>query len=119
MHTESAYGAVPGITDDLKKETVPTMKIHALRTVLVALVISLSLAPAALAATSTGEGYRDTAGNVQQQVAPAEATSTRSVDDGTLPFTGLEIAFIGIAGIALVGMGMGLRLLIRRQPTVS
>lgn len=100
------------------------MKIHALRTLLVALVISLSLAPAALAGTSTGEGYRDTAGNVQQQVAPAErvpdeSTSTRSVDDGTLPFTGLEIAFIGMAGMALVGLGLGLRLLTRRQPTAS
>jgi hypothetical protein len=101
------------------------MKIHALRSILVALVISLSLAPAALAGTSTGEGYRDTAGNVQQQVAPAEtstpdeSTSTRNVDDGTLPFTGLEIAFIGMAGIALLGLGLGLRLLIRRQPTAS
>ena len=95
------------------------MKIHALRITLVALVVSLAIVPAALAASSTSEGYRDTAGNVQQQVAPAEAHSTRSVDDGTLPFTGMEIAFIGIAGFALVGLGLGLRLLSRRQPTAS
>lgn len=100
------------------------MKINALRTLFVALVISLSLAPAAFAATSTGEGYRDTAGNVQQQVAPAEkssdaATTTQSVDDGTLPFTGAELAFIALAGVGLVGLGLGLRMLIRRQPTAS
>jgi hypothetical protein len=95
------------------------MKIHALRVTLVALVISLTIVPAALAGSSTSEGYRDTAGNVQQQVAPAEANNTRSVDDSTLPFTGMEIAFIGIAGVGLVGLGLGLRLLIRRQPTAS
>ena len=96
------------------------MKIQALRVTLVALVISLSIVPAAFAASSTSEAYRDTAGNVQQQVAPAEASNTRTVDDdGTLPFTGLEIAFVGIAGLALVGMGLGLRLLVRRQPTAS
>ena len=105
------------------------MKIHALRTLLVALVISLSLAPTAMAGSSTGEGYRDTAGNVQQQVAPAEtsqpaatpdeATTTRTVDEGTLPFTGMEIGFIAIAGLGLVGLGFALRLLIRRQPTAS
>jgi hypothetical protein len=99
------------------------MKIYALRTVLVAFVISLALAPAAMADTATSAGYRDTAGNVQQQVAAAEQTTppesktTRSVDDGTLPFTGMEIAFIGMAGIALLGLGFGLRMLIRRQPT--
>jgi hypothetical protein len=96
------------------------MKMHALRVTLAALAISLCLAPAAMAGSSaTSEGYRDTAGNVQQQVAPAESTQTRSVDDGTLPFTGLEIAFIGMAGVALVGLGLGLRLLMRRQPTAS
>ena len=101
------------------------MKIYALRTVLAALVISLMLVPAAIAGSSTSEGYRDTAGNVQQQVAdvdpsaPAEATTTQPVDDGTLPFTGLEIAFIGMAGVALLGLGLGLRTLIRRQPTAS
>lgn len=101
------------------------MKINALRTHLVALVVSLSLAPAAMAGSATSEGYRDTAGNVQQQVAPAEtsspeeATTTQSVDDGTLPFTGMELAFIGLAGVALLGLGLGLRLLIRRQPTAS
>jgi hypothetical protein len=31
----------------------------------------------------------------------------------------MEIAFIGIAGVALVGLGLGLRLLMRRQPTAS
>ena len=95
------------------------MKMHALRVTLAALAISLCLAPAAMAGSATSEGYRDTAGNVQQQVAPAEASNTRTVDEGTLPFTGMEIAFIGIAGVALVGLGLGLRLLMRRQPTAS
>ena len=95
------------------------MKIHALRVTLLALVISLCIAPAAFGQSSTGEGYRDTAGSVQQQVAPAEANSTRSVDDGTLAFTGLEVLFIGIAGAALIGLGLGLRVLVRRQPTAS
>ena len=95
------------------------MKIQALRVTLVALVISLSIVPAAFAASSTSEGYRDTAGNVQQQVAPAEASNTRTVDEGNLPFTGIEIAFIGIAGLALVGLGLGMRLMVRREPSAS
>lgn len=102
------------------------MKIHALRSLLVALVISLSLAAPAFAGSSTGEGYREVSGNVQQQVAdpsddgtPREATATRSVDEGSLPFTGLEIAFIGIAGLGLVGVGFGLRTLTRRQSAAS
>jgi hypothetical protein len=101
------------------------MKIYALRALLAAFAISLALAPSAFAGSATSEGYRDTAGNVQQQVAPAEQTSpsesrkTKAVNDGTLPFTGMEIAIIGIAGVGLLGLGLGLRLLIRRQPSAS
>ncbi|MDX6671901.1 MAG: hypothetical protein QOI91_2264 [Solirubrobacteraceae bacterium] len=123
LHLESASGAGHGITDD-RKENAPNMKIYALRTVLVAFVISLALAPAAFAGdTATSAGYRDTAGNVQQQVAaaeqstPPESRKTRTVDEGSLPFTGMELGFIGMAGIALLGLGFGLRMLIRRQPT--
>jgi hypothetical protein len=122
LHMESASSAGHGITDD-RKENAPNMKIYALRTVLVAFVISLALAPAAMADSATSAGYRDTAGNVQQQVAAAEqntppqSQTTRSVDNGSLPFTGMEIGFIGMAGIALLGLGFGLRMLIRRQPT--
>jgi hypothetical protein len=41
--------------------------------------------------------------------AAAPVTDTQAADDGSLPFTGFEIAFVVLAGIGLVSLGFALR----------
>jgi hypothetical protein len=41
-----------------------------------------------------------------------------AVKSATLPFTGLDLGFIAGAGIVLVGMGLSLRKVTRKQPVV-
>ena len=88
----------------------------------------LLLAPAsALAADSSLEGYAGPGAQEQSQVAgvdqgPAEATqATQAARDttGDLPFTGLDLALIGGAGMVLLGLGIGLRQLARTRPAHS
>ena len=79
-----------------------------LRCLLVTVVALLVLAPAALGAGgSASGGYGGNGGNVQNEVSQGAAGAVAS--QGTLPFTGLDIALLVVGGIALVIVGSGLR----------
>jgi len=90
-----------------------------------AALLLASVAPA-FAQSSTQGGYADEGGQVQEQVqgTPGASTSdnggngggqtgntttTTSSGDRTLPFTGVEVGLILAAGVALAGLGLGLR----------
>ena len=84
-------------------------------------VTAMLALPAASFAQAT-DGYGTPSGAVQTtiengttpkkatQSAPAAATSTPAPEQkGNLPFTGLQVGLVAIAGLALVGTGVGLR----------
>lgn len=74
---------------------------------IVMLVLVVMLVPAAAAQDPTVRGYGGVAGEIQGTLDEPATTEVQSV--GTLPFTGLDLAFAGGAGILLVGLGFGLR----------
>jgi hypothetical protein len=45
--------------------------------------------------------------------APSVSTTTQS---GTLPFTGVDLGLYALAGVALVGVGIGLRRITNKHP---
>jgi hypothetical protein len=86
------------------------------------LAVSAMLVLPAAASAGTGPGYGTPAGTVQttiengtspkkaQQSVPAAATSAPAPEQkGSLPFTGLQVGLVAIAGLALVATGVGLR----------
>lgn len=76
-------------------------------------VLALALAPAAMAATSSVDGYAGVGGQTQGSLDPAARTIT---DNGnTLPFTGYDALAIGGVGLLLAGLGVSLRLAQRRS----
>lgn len=111
-----------------------------LRRIVVLAALSLSLLPAAAAAQSpSGEGYEADGPTVQNQVEsgdspqepaatetpsnpanPGEAREARESRNGntaSLPFTGLDLGMLIAAGALLVGVGTGMRLLLKLPPT--
>jgi hypothetical protein len=50
--------------------------------------------------------------------AAPKVVKVAAVKSATLPFTGLDLGFIAGAGIVLVGMGLSLRKVARKQPGV-
>ncbi len=58
----------------------------------------------------TQEAYSVTAVRVQEQV-----TNSSGDDEGSLPFTGLELGIVLALGVALLGAGLGVRRLSRSQ----
>lgn len=75
-------------------------------------VAGLMAAPSGLAANGTiTEGYGGEGGTVQAvlgaKAAPKATTAVAS--SSALPFTGADLALVSAAGIALLGMGFGLR----------
>lgn len=92
-------------------------------TTLLAVTAMLAL-PAA--ASAQGVGYGTPSGTVQTTIengpddtprdrAPSSSTdatpaaTTQVADEGSLPFTGLEVGLVALAGIALVATGFALR----------
>jgi hypothetical protein len=76
---------------------------------LVMVVVVMALAPVAAA---QGEdpavtAYGGVAGEIQDTLDEPATEETQTV--GTLPFTGLDLALAGGAGILLLGLGFGLR----------
>ena len=78
---------------------------------LVALVAALTVTSVAVAGPSTVLGaYGSNSAKPVIRVAAAEATSTtQPAKTTTLPFTGSDLGFITVAGIGLLGLGLGLR----------
>ena len=74
---------------------------------LIMIILVVTLVPAALAADPTVKAYGGVAGEVQGSL--DEPATSEPGTLGTLPFTGLDLAFAGGAGILLVGLGFGLR----------
>lgn len=103
-----------------------------LKTAVTALVACLALAvpSAALAASPTQDAYGGTAGqqegggNTPSSTSPGSETAGTSPEavavaattesSGTLPFTGLEVGLIALAGVALLGGGVVLYRVSRR-----
>jgi len=74
-----------------------------------AAIALLALAPAALAAGSSEEGYVGAAGVAQTQVESADE------DNGSLPFTGYDALLVGGAGLVLLTLGLGTQRLARAR----
>jgi len=103
-----------------------------LRRIATLAALSLTLLPAAAAAqTPSDDGYQADGPNVQNQIesgrSPTEpATETRSNPSDTresrhgatasLPFTGQDLGMLLAAGALLVGVGAGMRLLLKLPP---
>jgi hypothetical protein len=81
-------------------------------------VMAMLVLPAAASAQST-LGYGTPAGQVQTTINngskpkastnSAPAATAQAPAEGNLPFTGLEVAVVAAAGLALVATGVGLR----------
>ena len=108
-----------------------------LRRLVALAALSLTLLPAtAVAQTPSGDGYVADGPTVQNQIesggSPQEPAATetpsnpcdtgdpRNRDDDTasLPFTGLDLGLLVAAGVLLVGLGTGVRLVLKLPPPV-
>lgn len=89
-----------------------------------ALLVVMAMLALPAAAFAQSPGYGTPSGTVQTTIAngttpkkatqsvPAAATSTptpAATSKGSLPFTGLQVGLVAVAGLALVGTGIGLR----------
>ncbi|HVW17808.1 MAG TPA: hypothetical protein VHB30_06125 [Solirubrobacteraceae bacterium] len=100
----------------------------------VVVVAAIAVAAPAYASSSVQDGYGGNAGRGTSAVthvapkAPTKssspsstptATPTKSVsssETGSLPFTGLDLALMGLGGLLLLGLGVALRRLTRHVP---
>lgn len=93
------------------------MKRLALLMAMVALALAAT-APA-YASSAVGDTYGgrgggvvgtvDSGGNGPTTPAPQQTQVASTNDDGSLPFTGLDVGLLALGGVALVGVGVGLR----------
>lgn len=83
------------------------------------LTMALSVGVATLASAQTVDGYTNQAGQIQTTVQGTDgsgiAGTTTTTDSGgsSLPFTGLDLVLLALAGGALVVVGLGMRSLTR------
>lgn len=82
------------------------------------LTMALSVGVATLASAQTVDGYTNQAGQIQTQVqggtdGSGVAGTTTDSGGSSLPFTGLDLALLALAGGALVVVGLGMRSLTR------
>jgi hypothetical protein len=85
------------------------------------LCIALFAAAPAYAQTASQNAYSHPAGSVQQQLndntshetSPTESATKKS--NGSLPFTGLDLALVVAAGGVLLAMGFGIRRISRAE----
>jgi hypothetical protein len=80
------------------------------------LTLAITVGVATMSSAQTVDGYTNQAGQIQAQVqgsadgttgAAAPAATTDA--GGSLPFTGLDLALLALAGGALVVVGLGMR----------
>jgi hypothetical protein len=98
------------------------------RATIAAVVVALAalLASSALAgnSSSTRSTYTSKGKNVQQtlggkQTGTKKKPVAKVTGSTTLPFTGLDLAFVVGAGLVLVGTGLSLRRITRKPPVAS
>jgi hypothetical protein len=83
------------------------------------LTLALSVGVATLASAQTVDGYTNQAGQIQTTVqggtdgSGVAGTTTTDSGGSSLPFTGLDLALLALAGGALVVVGLGMRSLTR------
>lgn len=75
--------------------------------IVVVLVVMLAPAAAAQSEDPAVTAYGGVAGEIQGTLDEPATEETQTV--GTLPFTGLDLALAGGAGVLLLGLGFGLR----------
>ena len=76
-------------------------------TLLVCFVALLAFAAPAFAQTATQDAYGNLAGT---QAGPGSGGSVQATSgDSTLPFTGLQLGLVAVAGVGLLGVGVALR----------
>ena len=93
--------------------------------------LALALAPASAVAQSSDEGYETDGPTVQNKIDgggsagqnesgtdPAPSAQTAGDQKAGLPFTGLDLGLLAGAGVLLVGVGAGMRMVLRLPPTV-
>jgi hypothetical protein len=89
------------------------MKRLALLMALVA--VALAVAAPAYAQNAVSDAYAGRGGGIVGTVdsgnGPTASTpqEVKVADNGSLPFTGLDIGLLALGGVALVGVGVGLR----------
>lgn len=94
------------------------MKIKAI-VILVSLVSALALSSTAYAQSTGGDAY---GGVLGQQASGGNGDVSRGADpgsggnSGSLPFTGLEVGVVLVAGLALLGTGVAVRRVSRSGP---
>lgn len=77
------------------------------------LVLSLVLAAPAANAQSSRDGYVEPGPATLNQVGGGGQQQPQAQSGGELPFTGLDVGLIAIAGVSLVLMGFAMRRLTR------
>lgn len=88
------------------------------RLILLVLLVGLMTTGSAYAASNATQGTYSGPGGVVSNLDPSQGTRTfnssnQSGGKGTLPFTGFDIVLLALGGVALVGVGMGVRRLSR------
>ncbi|HEY7381979.1 MAG TPA: hypothetical protein VH572_12270 [Gaiella sp.] len=78
-------------------------------TVLAVVVAMLAIAPLAAAGSSVLSGYGTSGSKPVVQVKGTTSSATPTASGATLPFTGVDLLLITGAGVALIGVGAGLR----------
>jgi hypothetical protein len=107
-----------------------------LRRLVALAALSLTLLPAtAIAQTPSDDGYEADGPTVQNQIEsggpgaspesgtesgtdPSASAGSDGGEKAGLPFTGLDLGLLAGAGVLLVGLGAGMRLVLRAPPAV-
>lgn len=88
---------------------------------MVAVALALVVAAPAYAQSATSDAYAGKGGGIVGTVnsgggsngptasAPQQVQVASSSGNGSLPFTGLDVGLLALGGVALVGVGVGLR----------